>query len=279
MPEDGSLSGNGGREVKSSKKARKEEGDRDEVGGAWEIAPLNKNPRIIDEHHTVELIPSRNKKLERSKGQFQDGEPSDSAAAVQDTAQALNQLTFKQGSPPQDLLLVCEPTSPKKRKAASSVKEDSLLVPSDSHPDTGDDQRCLSELGNGSAQHSEGNEQPEVVGDLSQYFKQIQLNKDFYEAIARTESRCGEKLQDSKVSRSHRDREGILRAVEAAKELVLNQVKGLIAADLDDASRIQIALQSYACYALQTFTKQDSESLSYEEGLTQSISQTSSVHC
>lgn len=291
MPDDGSLSER--REVKSSKKPRKEEGD--ETGGDHETAALIRGRCIIDQQHGNTGLVGSGIQKELGKSEAQVGKcppvdlpnlklgkpvsiPSNSAAAVQDTAQALNQLTFKQGSPLQEPSLA-DPPSPKKRKAASSVKEDSLLLPtSDGHLETGDDQICLQSGQESDAKHSGRNsddEQPEVVGDLSHYFKQIQLNKDFYEAIARTESRCDEELRDPNgASRSHRDRDSILRAVDAAKELVIDQIQGLLANIDLDSSRFEIALQSYACYALQTFTKHDSESFSYEE----SVSQTSSVH-
>ncbi|KAL4529023.1 hypothetical protein Ndes2437A_g03546 [Nannochloris sp. 'desiccata'] len=132
------------------------------------------------------------------------------------------------------------PPSPKKRKAAGSLQEDS------------------------STQQRSGNDQQDIntappkdsEEELLQVFEQIQLNKDFYDAIARTESCAGEARQTSN-NRANADRAAFQAAVNAAKAVLRDQVKNLAEQQGQEAS--PAFLQAYALHAIAIFATQTSE--------------------
>ncbi len=135
------------------------------------------------------------------------------------------------------------PPSPKKRKAAGSLQEDSST-----QQRSGNDQQDISKpIPNG----------PEE--ELLQVFEQIQLNKDFYDAIARTESCAGEALPQ-KNTRTNAEIAAFQAAVKAAKAVLRDQVKDL-------AERGQEAspafLQAYALNVMSVFAWQAAEASSY----------------
>lgn len=106
--------------------------------------------------------------------------------------------------------------------------------------------------------------------ELLQVFEQIQLNKDFYDAIARTESCAGEAPQTNN-NRANADRAAFQAAVNAAKSLLRAQVKDL--AEQQGGQEASPAfLQAYALNAVSVFATQaadesySGEDLEGEEG-------------
>ena len=127
-----------------------------------------------------------------------------------------------------------QPPSPKKRKAAGSLREDS------------------------STQKHSGNDQEDTlaspggpVGELLQEFGQIQLNKDFYDAIAQTESFAGE--APHAATRADVDRAAFEAAVVAATAMLRTQVN-LMMEEGQEAT--PAFLQAYALNAISVFATQ-----------------------
>lgn len=126
-----------------------------------------------------------------------------------------------------------QPPSPKKRKAAGSLRQDSSTQRS------GNDQEDTLASQSG------------PVGELLQEFGQIQLNKDFYDAIARTESCAGKAPLSS--TRADVDRAAFEAAVGAATAVLRTQVKAM-AEEGEEAS--PAFLQAYALNAISIFATQ-----------------------
>ena len=166
-----------------------------------------------------------------------------------DTANAFNQLRVRtalernaeETSP--SISGADHPPSPKKRKAAGSLQEDSLSTQQRS----GNDQQDTAAAPSG------------PVGEIIQVFGQIELNKDFYEAIARTESCAGEAPKSN--TRAEVDRAAFQAAVQAATTVLRNQVKDL--ADKGQEASPEF-LQAYALNAINIFANQGTATMMHK---------------
>ena len=134
------------------------------------------------------------------------------------------------------------PHSPKKRKAAGSLREESSFA-------TGGDDRAAA---GGDAVES----QPRgPLGQLLAQFGRIELNRDLLEAIKRTESQTGLATRDT---RREAAREAFAAAVAAAGELLQDHLALLEAEEADrgeggEGPSASALLQAYAMHTVTVF--------------------------
>jgi hypothetical protein len=131
------------------------------------------------------------------------------------------------------------PPSPKKRKAAGSLQEESSM-----QARSGNDQQDTSKA-----------VAPGTEEELLQVFEQIELNKDFYDAIARTESCAGEAPQ--KNTRADAEIAAFQAAVDAAKTVLREQVKELEEKGQEASPAF---FQAYASNVMALFASEAAES-------------------
>ena len=163
-----------------------------------------------------------------------------------------------------------QPPSPKKRKAAVSLsllREDSVIAATTQDDNDNDKNDNNDNADTNKAEQEEESNQAVPSGPVSELlhvFGRIQLNKDFYDAIDRTESCAGRmpRGNDTAPTRADVDRAAFEAAVGAASAMLRTQVHALAQ---EGRTASPAFLQAYALNAISHFATRTESSYSGED--------------